>query len=383
MGDIVHVNGHCDAKFQGVRDVFEKHIASAEENGASLAVNIEGQDVLSLYGGYADTARTKPWEENTIVNMFSCTKIVSALALLKLVDQGKISINDKVAKYWPEFAANGKENIEIRHILSHSSGVAGWNTPLTMETLCDTEKRTAELAGQAPFWEPGTMSGYHCWNFGHLVGEVVRRVTGLSLKEFVAKELAEPTGADIQIGCKEADWDRASEMIPPPALNVGPMPPDAMPVKILNPFPDAMFIHTPQWRRAEIGAANGHGNAKACSRLFSNVTLAGKGGKLLSKDTVDLIFQEQTCGVDAFSGLTIRWGVGMALRGDGQTSLDEWLPPGRVCLWGGWGGSLGIMDLDRGITISYLMNKMRLETPVTPLAKDYIKEIYKSIGVEW
>jgi CubicO group peptidase (beta-lactamase class C family) len=219
--------------------------------------------------------------------------------------------------------------------------------------------------------------------FGHLLGEVVRRVTGSSLKEFVAKELAEPLGADIQIGCKEEDWARTAEMTPPPALNIGPMPADSVPAKILNPFPDATFTTTPAWRNAEIGAANGHGNAQGCVRLFSNVTLAGSGGQLLSKETVDIIFQEQTRGVDGFNGMYIRWGTGLALRGDGETALDEWLPPGRICLWGGWGGSLGIMDLDRKITISYVMNKMRLETPATPPAKEYIKEIYKSIGVEW
>ncbi|KAI4598828.1 hypothetical protein KJ359_002721 [Pestalotiopsis sp. 9143b] len=380
---MAQVGGHNDPKFQGVRDAFEKHIKSAEENGASLAVNLDGKDVLSLWGGYADSARTQPWKENTIVNMFSCTKIVSALALLKLVDEGRVSVNDKVAKYWPEFAANGKENIEIRHILSHSSGVAGWEKPLTMDGLCDLKQRTEELAQQAPFWEPGTMSGYHCWVYGHLIGEVVRRVTGSSLTEYVAKELAGPFGADLQIGCKEEDWSRTAELTPPPALNVGPMPADSMPVKILNPFPDALFAHTPAWRRAEIGAANGHGNAQGCVRLFSNVTMAGNGGKLLSKDTVDTIFQEQTRGVDGFNGLFIRWGVGLGLRGDGETSLDEFLPPGRICFWGGWGGSLCIMDLDRKITICYVMNKMRLEAPVTPLVKEYIKEAYKSIGVEW
>lgn len=379
---MAQVSGHCDPKFQEVKDTFGKYIAS-EENGASLAVNIDGQDVVNLWGGYADTARTQPWAENTVVNMFSCTKIVTALAMLKLVDQGKVSINDKVSKHWPEFAANGKENIEIRHLLSHSSGVAGWEQPQTMESLCDTEARTADLAKQAPFWEAGTLSGYHCWSYGHLIGEVVRRVSGLSLTDFVAKELAGPAGADIQIGCKEEDYNRAAELIPPPALNIGPVPADSIPGKILNPYPDASFCNTPAWRKTEVGAANGHGNAQACTRLFSNVTLAGNGGKLFSKQTVDNIFQAQTRGVDAFSGLNIRWGVGMAIRGDGETSVDEYLPPGRICCWGGWGGSLCIMDLDRKITISYVMNKMRLETPVTPLAKDYFKAVYKSIGVEW
>jgi CubicO group peptidase (beta-lactamase class C family) len=379
---MAQVHGHCDPEFQGLRDVFEKFITSGEENGASIAVNVDGKDVVSLWGGYADLARTKPWEENTIVNVYSCTKIASAMAMLKLVDRGLVALNDKVAKYWPEFAANGKENIEIRHILSHSSGVAGWEKPMTMEDMCNLEKSTADLAAQAPFWEPGTMSGYHCWAYGHLIGEVVRRVTGQSLKEFVAKELAAPVSADIQIGCKEEDWARVAELTPPPPFELPPMPADAIPVKILNPPPAAEYAATEIWKRAEIGGANGHANAQGCARLFSEITRAGSGGKLLSKETVDLIFQEQTRGVDAFSGMNIRWGNGAALTGEGGTALDGWLPTGKICLWGGWGGSLGIMDVGRKITISYVMNKMRMEQPVTPLTSEYLKQIYKGVGVE-
>lgn len=378
---MAQVHGHCDPEFQGLREVFEKNILSAEENGASIAVNVDGREVVSLWGGYADNARTKPWAENTIVNVYSCTKIVTALAMLKLIDRGTVSVNDKVAKYWPEFAANGKENIEIRHILSHSSGVAGWEKPMTMDDMYDLEKSTAALAAQAPFWEPGTMSGYHCWVYGHLIGEIVRRITGQSLKEFVANELAGPAGADVQIGCKEEDWARVSELIPPPPFELPPMPADAIPVKILNPLPDARPAMTPGWRKAEIGGANGHANAAACARLFSEISCAGKGG-LFSKEILDVIFQEQTKGPDMFSGMNIRWGNGLALSGEGGTSLDGWLPTGRICLWGGWGGSLGIMDVGRKITISYVMNKMRNEQPTTPLSADYLKQIYKAVGVE-
>lgn len=160
---MAEVNGHCDANFHSVRDVFSNYILSGDEHGGSLAVNINGRDVVSLWGGYADAARTKPWKENTIVNIWANTKIVCALATLKLVDRGLLSLDDSVATFWPEFAANGKEKVKIRHILSHSSGVAGWDHPMTLETMCDVESSTVELAKQAPWWEPGTASGYHCW----------------------------------------------------------------------------------------------------------------------------------------------------------------------------------------------------------------------------
>ncbi|KAI1842808.1 hypothetical protein JX266_010984 [Neoarthrinium moseri] len=381
---MAQVNGHCDAQFQSVRDAFSKHILSGEEHGGSLAVNIDGRDVISLWGGYADAARTKPWNEDTIVNIWANTKIVCALAMLKLVDRGLVSLNDRVAKFWPEFAANGKEKIEIRHLLSHSSGVAGWDHPMTLEAMCDIESSTAELAKQAPWWEPGTASGYHCWTYGHLIGEVIRRVTGVRLKEFVANELCEPVGADLQIGIKEKDWGRVAELVPVPSLTDFPAwAPNSIPERVFNPLANPSFANESIWRQAELGSVNGHGNAQACTRLLSAWTLAGHGSDFVSKDTASLIFEEQVRGVDLFNGMYLRMGCGaMSLRGDGDTAVDQWLPAGRVCQWGGWGGSKHVMDLDRRLTFSYVMNKMRTEGPVTPLVRELLKETYKALGIE-
>ncbi|KAK8078496.1 hypothetical protein PG996_004666 [Apiospora saccharicola] len=224
---MAQVQGTCAPRFDKVRTLFQSHLDSGLEIGASLTVNLAGETVLDLYGGHSDAARTVPWVRDTLVPVASSTKTVTALAVLLLVDEGTIaSVNDKVSQYWPEFAANGKQDVEIRHLLGHTSGVAGWEGPITMAEICDPDSNaTARLAAQAPWWEPGTAGGYHAWNYGHLLGEVVRRVTGgTRLKEFVAQRIAGPLGADFQIGLREEDEGRVSEFIappPPPPANGG------------------------------------------------------------------------------------------------------------------------------------------------------------------
>jgi CubicO group peptidase (beta-lactamase class C family) len=207
------VQGHCGATFGEVQKLLENYLESGEELGASIAVNINGQNVVDIWGGFSDPDRTHPWEEDTIVNVYSTTKTITSLAVLMLVDRGLLDINAKVTKYWPEFAKNGKQDIEVRHFLSHSAGVSGWEAPITLEDTYDVEQSTARLAKQAPWWTPGTAPGYHSMTFGHLNGELIRRTTGKSLKLFVAEEIAGPLGADFQIGALERDWPRVATII--------------------------------------------------------------------------------------------------------------------------------------------------------------------------
>ena len=315
------IHGRCDHRFADVAAALTEEINTGGELGAAIAVDVDGELVVDIWGGYADKAKTVKWTENTIVNVFSSTKNVTALAALILIDRGLLDPFAPVAKYWPEFAANGKQDIEVRHILSHTSGVSGWEAPFTLEDLYDWEKSTALLAAQAPWWPPGTASGYHAVSLGHLVGEVVRRITGKTLKQFVHDEIAEPLDADIQIGAQPADDDRIAELIPPPPLDV---PLDAVPEdhpmrKTFGPIPpnpkSAESATTIAWRRADIGSANGHGNARSLARALSPISLGGKanGVRLLSPDTIDLIFQEQANGIDLVLAMPLRWGIGYAL----------------------------------------------------------------------
>ncbi|HET9689889.1 MAG TPA: serine hydrolase domain-containing protein [Acidimicrobiales bacterium] len=376
------VEGRCDARLEPVRDLLAETLSTGEELGAGIVVDVGGDVVMDVWGGWADEARTVPWGEDTIVNVWSTTKTVTSLAALVLVDRGVLDPYAPVARYWPEFAANGKEGVQVRHLMSHTSGVSGWEQPVTVEDLYDWDASTARLAAQAPWWGPGSASGYHAIDQGHLVGEVVRRVDGRSLKRFVAEELAGPLRADFQIGAVESDWPRVAPVVPPPptAIDLATIDPDSVAVKTFTgPMVDAAVANTPGWRRADIGAANGHGNARSVARLLRTVTLGGTndGVRLLSPETVSLIFDEQSNGVDLAIGVPVRFGIGFALP---EPASEPWLPTGRACHWGGWGGSVISMDLERGITVSYMMNKMGAGILGSDRTGAYVRAVYQALG---
>ncbi|GAA0241206.1 serine hydrolase domain-containing protein [Cryptosporangium japonicum] len=359
---MTEVHGHADDRFSAVSDALAKNLADGVEVGASIVVNIDGEDVVDIWGGHRDAARTQPWTEDTIVTVWSSTKTVTSLAALMLVDRGLLDPYERVARYWPEFAANGKDAVEVRHLLSHTSGVSAWEQPFAAEDSFDLVASTAKLAAQPPWWEPGTASGYHASNFGHLIGELVRRVSGRSLTDFVAAEIAGPAGADFRLGARPADHGRIATMLAPTAAPPVDLPtpdPDSVFVKtLMGSFQDPALANTPRWLAAENGACNGHGNARSLARIVSALALGGVTGgvRLLHPETIELIFDEQAHGVDLFLGIPLRWGIGYALP---EPEGTPFVPAGKVCFWGGWGGSLIIADVERRMTISYMMNQMQ------------------------
>jgi CubicO group peptidase (beta-lactamase class C family) len=371
------LGGTCSARFDPLRELFTAKLESGEDLGASLAVNIDGEMVVDLWGGWADEARTVPWGENTITNVFSTTKTMTALAALALVDRGELDLDATVAKYWPDFAAQGKAGVRVRHLLSHTSGVSGWEQPVTLEDVYDWDKSTALLAAQAPWWEPGTASGYHMLTYGHLIGEVIRRITGQRLGEFFAAHVAGPLGADFHIGLPPSEFHRVANVVPPPAIPTMPvfdptqLDPNSVAFKTWT-NPTMRPLHecscTERWRRADIGAANGHGNARSVARLQSAVACGGEvdGVRLLSPQTIDRIFEVQSNGIDLVIGIPFKFGVGYSLT-----------PEGRVCAWGGTGGSTVIIDVDRRITFAYVMNKMAPAAAIAPALAERVSEIVK------
>lgn len=364
------LGGTCSARFDPVRELFAAKLESGEDLGASVALNIDGEMALDLWGGWADEARTVPWGENTITNVFSTTKTMTALAALVLLDRGELDLDATVASYWPEFAANGKAGIKVCHLLSHTSGVSGWEQPITLEDLYDWDKSTALLAAQAPWWEPGTASGYHALNYGHLIGEVIRRITGLRLGQFFAAHVAGPLGADFHIGLPPSEFHRVANVVPPPSFDPPQLDPNSVAFKTsTNPFMTPETTWTEGWRRADIGAGNGHGNARSLARLQSAVACGGvvDGVRLLWPKTIDRIFETQSDGIDLVIGMPFKFGVGYSL-----------LPEGRVCYWGGYGGSTVIIDADRRITFAYVMNKMApVGGPIAAALAERVAEIVK------
>jgi CubicO group peptidase (beta-lactamase class C family) len=379
---MVDVSGSCDARFEPVRDSLAEQLASGDELGASIVVDVDGDTVVDIWGGWRDAEHGSPWTEDTIVNVWSTTKTVTNLAALMLVDRGLLDPYTPVAKYWPEFAENGKERVEVRHILSHTSGVSGWDAPFAVEDMYDWDRATTRLAGQAPWWEPGTASGYHASNQGHLVGELVRRMTGKSLKAFVADDIAGPLGADFQIGAVESDWARIAPVVPPPPLPIDleSLPHDSPVYRTFTaPATDAAAANTPDWRRADLGALNGHGNARSVARMLRSLALGGvvDGVRLLSPDTIGVIFDEQSHGPDLVLGASLRFGIGYALP---ETETVPYVSQGRTCYWGGWGGSVIMMDLDTRTTISYMMNKMGPGIIGSDRSEAYVRAVHSCLG---
>ena len=376
------VQGSCTAAFGKLREILAASIASGEDLGASVAVVHQGQMVVDLWGGWADAARTTPWTEHTITNVWSTTKTMTNLTALVLADRGLIDLDAPVARYWPEFGANGKDNVLVRDLLAHTSGVSAWAPPVTVADLYDWDKSTAMLAAQPQWWPRGTASGYHAFNQGHLVGEVVRRVTGQSLGRYFADELAGPLGADFHIGLAAEHDHRVANIVPPPPLpfDLANLDPESVMYKTFTgPAADPTVAWTPEWRRAEIGAANGHGNARSVARIQAVVSNGGEidGVRLLSPQTIARIFEEQSNGPDLALGIPLRFGIGYGLP---ESVTMPSLPQGRVCYWGGWGGSLIVNDADRQLTIAYMMNKMAAGIIGGPRSEALVRAAYAAVG---
>ncbi|MEO1101723.1 MAG: serine hydrolase domain-containing protein [Pseudomonadota bacterium] len=353
---MIPIHGTCAPRFTPVKAAFENNFLMQDDIGASVAITHEGSFVVDLWGGHTSRDKTEEWAEDTIINVWSSTKTMAAMSLLLLADRGAVDLHAPVSHYWPEFAAAGKDKVEVRHFLSHSAGLSGMDEPVASEALYDWAWMTGALAAQAPWWEPGTVSGYHALTQGYLIGEVVRRVTGQSIGNFFRQEIAEPVEADFHIGPPEACFPRICDLTPPAnPIQVGDDGSIAS-RSFANPAVDISATFTEAWRRAEIPAANGHGNARSIVRAQTAMANGGEafGRQLLSEAGTARIFEQQTNGVDLVLGIPMTFGMGY-----GISNPDMPMGPNkRICFWGGYGGSIVLIDQDARLCISYVMNRM-------------------------
>jgi CubicO group peptidase (beta-lactamase class C family) len=361
------VQGECAARFRAVREVFEKSFAAGREVGASFAAFLDGEPVVDLWGGHADAARTRAWERDTIVNVFSTTKAMAALCLHQLAERGGVDLDAPVGSVWPEFAQSGKAALPVRYLLSHRAGLAALRAPLPTEALWDWRRMTDALAAEAPWWEPGSAHGYHAMTFGFLVGEVARRATGRTLGAHFRDEVAKPLGADFWIGLPASEEGRVAELVPPsPAAlaaagSAARPAPDSLLAKVMgNPPLAPETANRAEWRRAEIPAANGHGNARSVARVMAALACGGTVGgvRVLGADALARATREDCRGPDLVLGVPMRWGLGFMLSSDALPLS----PSGRAFGHGGWGGSLGIADPDARLSWAYVMNQMSAGT---------------------
>ncbi len=351
------VEGFVAPRFESVRGAFAANLDSGADIGASFCATHEGKVVADIWGGWADEARTRPWEENTIINVYSTTKTMTALTALLIADRGELDFEAPVAKYWPEFAANGKAEIKVKHLMSHSAGLSGWKEPITTEDLYDWEKVTGLLAAQAPYWPAGTAVGYHAITQGYLVGEVVRRITGKSLGTVFRQEIAEPLGADFHIGLPASEDYRVADLKPPPpGQGIADVSESELTANMSsNPPVNPLETRTRAWRAAEIPAAGGTGNARSVAKIHVLLANGGEaqGKRLLSEAGCRKALEFQIEGQDLVLNVPARFGMGFGL----PSALVP-LPNPNSIYWGGYGGSLILIDMDARTTIAYVMNKM-------------------------
>jgi CubicO group peptidase (beta-lactamase class C family) len=371
---MTEIHGECDPRFGAVEAAFEANFAGGGEQGASVAVTLHGEPVVDLWAGRADggandtgdadpDATEQPWERDTIVNVWSTTKTMAATCMLILADRGDVDIDKPIATYWPEFASHGKDGVTLAHVLGHTAGLPGWAPPIEPEVLLDHDRAVAALIDQPTWWEPGTASGYHAVSQGFLENEIVRRVTGRTLGTFFREEVAGPLGADFHIGLPESEDGRVAEIIPPgpeamaEAAAAAGVDESSVAARALLSCPlTGSEPNTRAWRAAEIPAAGGTGNARSVARVHSALANGGTvdGVTLLTPEGVERIFVEQCHQVDQVLNVKLRLGTGFGLMNE-TVPLS---PNPRACFWGGWGGSVAVVDLDAHLSFAYVMNRM-------------------------
>lgn len=366
------VSGFCSTQFSPIRDLFAE-LWEDIEVGAALAVYWQGKEVVNLWAGFQDRAKSKPWTEETLVNTYSITKGVMATAITQLAEQGKIEYSEKVCHYWPEFAQNGKHNITVRELLSHQSGLCGIEQPLTVEDLYDWDKIIGLLETQPPLWTPGTMAGYHAVTWGYLCGELIYRISGLTPGEYVKRHICEPLGLEFYLGVPDKKLNHCAELIGPnhiteksisPPLKAANSSAPANPLfdiaqlnPIISPFKHAS---SQPWRRAEIPASNGHSDAVSLARLYGALANGGllEDTRFLTVAAIDQAIEVAVDNdIDQVMGHVIRRSqAGFILSHDGNYGQEP-----RSFGHAGAGGSTAFADPDHSLGFAYVMNQLQPE----------------------
>ena len=363
MADSVEVYGDCDPRFTPVRDAFAETFRAHDEIGAALSLVLDGVTVVDLWAGYRDGERRVPWERDTIVTVFSAGKGAVATCAHLLVERGALDLDRPVSGYWPEFAQSGKERLPVRYLLSHQAGLPAVRAPLPDDALYAWHPMTDALPAERLWWEPGSRHGYHAVTFGHLVGEVIRRITGRTPGTFLREEIAVPLDIDLFIGLTAAEDPRVATIVPaPPDPNAPANPvveriadPESITFKaFLNPASQATPDITSHrvWRAAEIPASNAHANARSLARLYGSLVADGE-DRLLRPETIAAATAEQAHGIDEVLGLEDRFALGYML----PSPMRPFSPNPRAFGHSGAGGALGFADPDVRLGFGYVMNR--------------------------
>ena len=351
------LSGACDPRFDLVREEFTRNFAERGEVGAGVCVMVEGRLVVDLVGGWTDDSRRQAWQPDTLVDFYSVGKALVALLALRLVDQGLIDLDDPIASVWPEFAVGGKSGATLRHALCHRAGVPAIREPLTNDDLWQWDRMAGALAVTEPWWEPGTRHAYHTNTYGHLIGEIVRRVSGETCGELL-RGLVAPLGADVWFGLPPAAQTRCADVVwagsgGAQAVDFDALSGDEL-MTMLSYFNPAGYssmgvVNTESWRSAEIPSTNGHGTARGIALIYTALL---QPGRLLSADLLAEAVSPQSTGFCPVLGEDVTFGLGFTPT----TSRRPFGPnPGSFGHFG-TGGALGFADPQSGIAFGYVMN---------------------------
>lgn len=384
MSNSIPVHGFCDARFSKLREIFQHSFDAGTEIGAAFSFVLDGVTVVDMWGGHYDEARTREWERDTLVNVYSSTKGMVAICANQLIERGLLEIDEPVATYWPEFAAAGKEGVIVRWLLNHKAGLCAISRSLPQDANYDWQLMCDALAEQKPWWTPGEAHGYHAFTFGFLVGEVIRRIARESVGTFFRKNVAEPLGADFHIGLAAEHDARTSDMYSYAIGNrTTPRPSDQIPplsggmaefvramqdhstmqyAAFFNPPQTRDAVNTRAWRAAEIPAVNGHGTARALARIYGALARGGEidGVRILSNDAIERAIVEEAAGPERmfFGAVPMRFGLGFVLSDDTHR-YARLSPNPRAFGHAGGGGSVGMADPDARIGFGFTMNCMQ------------------------
>jgi CubicO group peptidase (beta-lactamase class C family) len=375
------VNGVVEPEFEAVLDAFAGNFDRHDEVGAACAVYVDGRLVVDLWGGRADPTTDTAWREDTLALVYSCTKGMSATCANLLIERGLLDPDATVAKYWPEFAANGKDTITVRQVLSHQAGLAVIEGDLTLEECLSWFPVVEAIAKQAPIWEPGTAHGYHMRAFGWLVGELVRRITGRTIGTFWRDEVAAPLDLSFWIGLPEELEPRVAQLVPPKAdlraffASLG----DDVLLGRATTGPSGHFAYDDMWNRralhaCELPSSNGIGDARSLARLYASLIGTVDGVRTLQPKTVEAATRVQVRGPDKVILTDTAFGLGYML----PPSLN---PRCRPDAFGhaGAGGSLAFADPKAGFAFAYVMNDLRFDLRGDPRSESLVEATYRSL----
>ncbi|MFO8049483.1 MAG: serine hydrolase domain-containing protein [Desulfosudaceae bacterium] len=388
---VVDVQGYCDPAFAPVKEAFLNNFKHHQETGAAVSLVLNGKAVVDLWAGWVDFRKRRPWRSDTLANIYSATKGVTAICAMRLMDQGRLDPDKPVSAYWPEFRGQGKEAITVRMLLNHTAGMVGLRKQISSQSLYNWQTMTAAYAADKPWWTPGEKHGYHALSFGWLLGQVIRNISGLSVGEYLKNEITGPLGLDLHIGLDPEEHHRCATMI---MLRLMPsIHKDALRFAgamvanlngpttkaFTNPVSIVTGVNSASWRSSEIPSANGQSTAGALATLYGILANGGRknGRRILSQEAVNRCSREETNGLDEVLKLPTRFGPGFMLNQDNPSGN---FGPGQKSFGHpGAGGAFGFADPEANLGFGYVMNKMDTYILIDPRPRRLLKAAYQCL----